>query len=320
MKQFALVTAAVVGSLSQMAPAASETDTLRTRCASQDRQITELEKEIDSLHALLAKNKVTPQQLAAVTPASAPAVKNTASYKVAKGDSLSKIARNHGVSLNALMSANNGINPNKLRIGQTVHVPSSSATVVKEQVKEVPSSTVAKVETLPAPIPAATHAEVPEAIVNTKDYVVQKGDTLYGIARKNNTSVANILEQNQGLDPRKLRPGQSIAIATTQTSAVDKKTPTVAKLESAKPAAVAKKQTPEVAKAAPAKQTTQQVKHTPKQAKVRTVSVTRQMTFGEFATTYGSSVDQINTMNGLKLTKSTVLAQGSELYIPNNQH
>lgn len=47
---------------------------------------------------------------------------------------------------------------------------------------------------------------------------------------------------------------------------------------------------------------------------------TRQMTFGEFASAQGSTVDQINAMNGLKLTKSTVLAQGSELYIPTNQY
>ena len=211
MKQLALVTAAVVGSLSQMAPAASETDILRTRCASQNRQITELEKEIDSLHALLAKNNVTP----------ASASTNTVSYKVAKGDSLSKIASNHGVSLNALMAANNGIKPNKLSIGQTVHVPSSTA--VAQKTPAAPATT-AKAEILPAPIPAATHAEIPKAIVNTKDYVVQKGDTLYGIARKNNTSVANILEQNQGLNPRKLRPGQSIAIATVQSNSAAKKT------------------------------------------------------------------------------------------------
>lgn len=314
MKQFALVTAAVVGSLSQMAPAASETDTLRNRCATQDRQITELEKEIDSLHALLAKNNASPQRLAVA----APAPTNTINYKVAKGDSLSKIARKHGVALNTLMAANNGINPNKLRIGQTVHVPSSATVTKKAPAKATP---IAKAEILPAPIPAATHAEVPKAIVNTKDYVVQKGDTLYGIARKNNTSVANILEQNQGLDPRKLRPGQSIAIATAQSSSVTKKTPTVAK-QAAKPVPAVEKETPEkkVAKSAPAKQSTQQVKHAPKQSKVRTVSVTRQMTFGEFASTYGATVEQINVMNGLKLTKSTVLAQGSELYIPGNQH
>jgi LysM repeat protein len=314
MNQFALVTAAVVGSLSQMAPAASETDTLRNRCATQERQITELEKEIDSLHALLAKNNTSSQRLAVATTAPT----NTINYKVAKGDSLSKIARKHGVSLNALMVTNKGINPSKLSIGQTVNVP-SSATVTKEtSAKPAP---IAKAEILPAPIPAATHAEVPKAIVNTKDYVVQKGDTLYGIARKYNTSVANILEQNQGLDPRKLRPGQSIAIATAQSSSVTKKTPTVAK-QAAKPVPVVEKETPKkkVAKSAPAKQTTQQVKHSPKQSKVRTVSVTRQMTFGEFASTHGSSVEQINVMNGLKLTKSTVLAQGSELYIPGNQH
>lgn len=318
MKPIALVTAAIVGSLSQIAPAASESDTLRTRCASQERQISELEKEIDSLHALLKKNNASPQRIAAAP--KTPTV--TASHKVASGDSLSKIARSNGVSLNALMAVNKGINPNKLRIGQTIQLP-SSATISKKATAPAKTTPIAKAEILPDPIPAATHAEVPKAVVNTKDYVVKKGDTLYGIARENNTSVANILEQNQGLDPRKLRPGQSIAIATTQSSsAVAKKAPVVAKKSTpaSKPAPVVKKEAPkkEVAKATP--QQTQQVQHSPKQTKVRTVSVTRQMTFGEFASAYGATVEQINVMNGLKLTKGTVLAQGSELYIPGNQH
>ncbi|MEO1856545.1 MAG: LysM peptidoglycan-binding domain-containing protein [Rubritalea sp.] len=319
MKQFAIVTSAVAASLSQMAPAASETDTLRTRCATQERQITQLEKEIDSLHELLAKNNASSQRFAAVkAPVSGPM--NTTNYTVAKGDSLSKIARKHGVSLNALMAANSGINPNKLRIGQTVNLP-NSATFSQNGPTPAHPASIAKAEILPAPIPATTHAEVPKALVNTQDYVVQKGDTLYGIARKNNTSVANILEQNQGLDPRKLRPGQSIAIATAQSSSVVKKAPALAK-QIPEPKPVSQKETPkkEIAKADPPNQSTQQVKHTPKQIEVRTVSVKRQMTFAEFATTYGSTVDQINTMNGLKLTKGTVLAQGSELYIPNNQH
>ena len=329
MKSIALVTAIVAGSLSQLAPAASQTDILRNRCAEQERQIKLLEKELDSMHALLAKNSLTPtkKSIAAATPQVA-----TSTYTIRKGDSLSKVARNNGVSLNDLMAANGNINPNRLSIGQQIKLPVTSAT------KSTP--TVAKAatikqetsigKTLPDTIKPAQHAEVPKPTVSTTDYVIQKGDTLYGIARKKNTSIANILEQNQGLNPSRLRVGQSIAIATTNqsktSSAVAKPTPAVAKKAPAATKKSVAKSTPapkkqEVAKATPPKTSeSKPVSHTKNQPKVRTVSVTRQMTFGEFASVYGASVEQINEMNGLKLTKGTVLAQGSELYIPTNQH
>ncbi|MFC4994120.1 LysM peptidoglycan-binding domain-containing protein [Rubritalea tangerina] len=315
MKPIALVTATVIGSLSPVASAASESDILRARCADQERTIQALEKEIDSLHALLAKNNATPKQMIAKqAPQMTPS--HQENYKVVKGDSMCKIARKHGVSLNALLNANKGINPNRLSIGQSISLPSSVAKA--EPVSQTPKA-IAKAEVLPAPIPPATQPEVPQATSSTRDYVVKKGDTLYGIARKNNTTVANILEQNQGLDPRKLRPGQSIALATTETTSA---TPSKAPAKQEKTQAIAKQEPKPkpVAKASKPSQQTQKVAHTPKHSKVRTVTVNRQMTFGEFASVYGASVEQINEMNGLKLSKSTVLAQGSELYIPNNQH
>jgi LysM repeat protein len=44
-------------------------------------------------------------------------------HVVAKGETLAAIARNHGVSLGALQAANPGVNPRKLRAGQTVNLP-----------------------------------------------------------------------------------------------------------------------------------------------------------------------------------------------------
>jgi len=49
---------------------------------------------------------------------------------------------------------------------------------------------------------------------------------------------------------------------------------------------------------------------------IRTVTVTREMTYGQFAQKHGTSSNALNDLNGLKLTKSTPLAKGSELYVP----
>lgn len=43
-------------------------------------------------------------------------------YRVVKGDTLSKIARQHGQSVNSLMSVNNIRNPNQIKVGQLLRV------------------------------------------------------------------------------------------------------------------------------------------------------------------------------------------------------
>jgi hypothetical protein len=40
------------------------------------------------------------------------------------------------------------------------------------------------------------------------------------------------------------------------------------------------------------------------------------MTYGEFAAKHGTSIGRLNDLNGLDLANATVLAKGSELYVP----
>lgn len=49
-------------------------------------------------------------------------------YRVVKGDTLSKIARQHGQSVDSLMRANKIRNPNHLQVGQTLRVQGGSST------------------------------------------------------------------------------------------------------------------------------------------------------------------------------------------------
>ena len=48
-------------------------------------------------------------------------------YSVQSGDNLSKIAQRFGVSLNALMDANNIRDPNVIRLGQVLNIPSGAS-------------------------------------------------------------------------------------------------------------------------------------------------------------------------------------------------
>ena len=47
----------------------------------------------------------------------------TKDYKIEAGDTLSAIATKHGISLEAIKAANLGIDPDKLHVGQIIHLP-----------------------------------------------------------------------------------------------------------------------------------------------------------------------------------------------------
>jgi hypothetical protein len=46
------------------------------------------------------------------------------------------------------------------------------------------------------------------------------------------------------------------------------------------------------------------------------VTIEGEMTYGEFAAKHGTDTSRLNDLNGLDLTTATVLAKGSELYVP----
>lgn len=50
-----------------------------------------------------------------------------ATYKVKKGDTLSKIAEKYGTTVSTLASLNNIVNVNKISVGQVLTLPSGSS-------------------------------------------------------------------------------------------------------------------------------------------------------------------------------------------------
>lgn len=110
-------------------------------------------------------------------------------HRVARGDTLSAIARRYGSSTQAIVAANGLRNPNRLSIGQTLVVPRDP--------------TGGRIAGAPVGHTAPSGAQ---------RYVVRSGDTLYGIARRHRTTVSHIMRRN-GLSDTRIRPGQVLVLA-----------------------------------------------------------------------------------------------------------
>lgn len=110
-------------------------------------------------------------------------------YTAAKGDSLYQIAKKYNTTVDELKKLNN-LSSNNLTIGMKLKIPVSSSTTNNE---ETPSST------------------------KTYTYQVKKGDTLYQIAKNNNTTVDAIKKLNN-LSSNTLTIGSIIKLPSSNTS------------------------------------------------------------------------------------------------------
>ncbi len=131
----------------------------------------------------------------------APAPEGT-DYKVKKGDTPAKIAKAHGVSLDALMQANPGLEPRKLKVDQTIHIPAGGKGAT----------------TGAAATEAATTAAPAEAGVSATVHEVKPGENLTRIAHKYGVTVKAIRQAN-GLKSDRINAGQKLKIPGAKTAA-----------------------------------------------------------------------------------------------------
>ena len=318
MRALASVLILLLGPASLLADGRSELDILRARCTEQERQIRTLETEIESLHSHLALERRRARGLSAplaysATPTLVP------SYTVKPGDTLSSIARRYRASADRLMKINGIEDPTRLRVGQLLTLPAEAKAPMP-----VPA----------APKPVPVHKPEPKAATKpTEDYKVQHGDTLYGIARRHKMSVGDLKSLNPKTEER-IVAGQSIVVIgkpkkATPPSLGISKTRTIAAPKSAPKKSITKK--PVASKPAPVRKETSAPKPKPIVARekeepkakpapipktISTIIVMEELSFGDFAKKYGTTPEQLNSLNGWDFKESLVLAQGSEIYVP----
>ncbi|HKL21441.1 MAG TPA: LysM peptidoglycan-binding domain-containing protein [Tichowtungia sp.] len=118
-------------------------------------------------------------------------------YVVQKGDTLSGIASMYGTSWKRLAEFNGLSNPNKLYVNQEILIPGSLSASAPVSRPSSPS--------------AGSSSASGSSIRQGSSYVIQKGDTLSGIAKRAGLSVQEIQAAN-ALDSHVIIAGKSLSI------------------------------------------------------------------------------------------------------------
>ncbi|MEM9080999.1 MAG: LysM peptidoglycan-binding domain-containing protein [Verrucomicrobiota bacterium] len=220
-------------------------------------------------------------------PPSSPAPQETAhtnptTHSIQPGDTLSEIAEAYHIPLSQLLTANPGLDPVRLRVGQSITLPSPST---------------------PAPITQ------PVANTTTKrySYTVKSGDTLSQIAQRYGLSLKQLLTDNPGLDPARLRIGKKLIItrqvAAPATASTLPPVPSTPQPSSHKPTSPAPTNTP--------------VQNTPPKSNQKLlVRIPRNKLLGEIAEDFRTDVPTLNHLNHCALSASSRIPANTTLYVP----
>jgi LysM repeat protein len=161
-------------------------------------------------------------------------------------------------------------------------------------------------------------------------HLVRQGETFYRIAHSHGLSLAALQTLNPGIDPNRIATGQHLRLshssapkisATSRTSA--KKLTAESKKATLTPKALHKGAE---SKEIPQRKKVMKTISTPsskEKAQIATglernslIILTSETSFSDFAKKHGTSTAHLNTLNGWNYENSTILAFGSEVFVP----
>lgn len=266
--------------------AGSELQQLRDRVAEQERQIRLLEEQNAQLradgssrssHGLQAEGTNLITATSQTTSRSAP---SSETYTVMPGDNLVRIGRNLGISAQMLAKANGLETSSVIHPGQKLKVPRGKTPTAATK----------------------TPASASTSTTGSKTHVVQAGETFYSISRQHGVAVDLLMAANPETEPASLRVGQNLRVP-----------------QSNSPTASAAASNPEMTSAPSVEsspETQPAAQPTGNRRQIRTIMIDGEMSYGAFAAKHGTTPERLNQLNGLDLDARTVLAKGSELYVP----
>ncbi len=149
-----------------------------------------------------------------------PTIANEVRYVVQPGDSLWKISRTFGVTVNAIVERNDIQDATLIRAGRELWIPNPTKGFDAATTESV---TTPRETTITEPTVTETTGTEPTGItapdepvdlstVETFDYEVQPGDTIWKLARTYHTTTKILMELNGITDAKTLRAGDTIRI------------------------------------------------------------------------------------------------------------
>ncbi len=208
---------------------------------------------------------------------------STSKYKVAKGDTFYSIARRHKISVSKLRALNPSVSSHLISPGQTLAVTGKAAPIVK------------KIEKKPVTVAKVSQKKVTQK--KAERPAPKKISAAITLANKKTTSpapkeesVAVVLKDES--TPISTPPAPPLL----DTPPVD--SPPAADFPMVDPPSLEAPVPPTIT------------------SSVASVILTDQTTFDAFASKHGTDTAQLNALNGWNLPKATVLARGSEIYVP----
>lgn len=132
-------------------------------------------------------------------------------HEIQRGEILSQIAGQYGVTVEAVMQANGISNPNRIVVGEELQIwPSSEYLEQQEALEEILASEESTTESsgiIPTPSSNTTANTQPR-----EEYTVQAGEYLSSIARKFGVSWVALAELNGISDPNTVYAGMTLLI------------------------------------------------------------------------------------------------------------
>jgi membrane-bound lytic murein transglycosylase D len=135
-------------------------------------------------------------------------------YVVRRGDTLSTIARRHGVRMSELVALNGLASQHRIRVGQKIRLPSDGSPTTQ---------TVAY-----SPSPKAAPRATPEPLPETGLYTVRRGDNLTRIAERFGMNVAQLVALNDLRSRHRITVGQRLRVSQVEVQLAEAPEPTAA--------------------------------------------------------------------------------------------
>lgn len=151
-------------------------------------------------------------------------------YTVRRGDTLSTIARRHGVRMSELVALNGLASQHRIRIGQKIRLPSDGSPATRTVAySPSPKSPSPKSPSPKSPSPKEAPRATPEPLPQTGFYTVRRGDNLTRIAERFGMHVAQLVALNDLRSRHRIGVGQRLRVSQAEAQLADASDPTAAR-------------------------------------------------------------------------------------------